>query len=143
MHWENIRDFVGLRRSTESRVTEITPRRLNEREMNWVQDILRASDGWNDADLSRTFVTAEGPCDEGRSTILTADEPQKPIRSAQRSSTGELWIQTSDGSIINVQLSQSDGYLRELYVLFVDPKNLKRKLPDTWTETSRQRVGLR
>jgi hypothetical protein len=142
MRWENIRDFIGLRRSSESRVIEVTPRRLNEREMSWVQDILRASEGWSDADLSRTLVTAEGCCDEGWSIMLAADQPQNPNRSARRSSIGELWIQTSDGSAINIQLSQSDGYLTELYVLFVDPKNLKRKLPDTWTETSRQPRGL-
>jgi hypothetical protein len=143
MRWENIRDFIGLRRSSESRVIEVTPRPLNEREMSWVQDILRASEGWSDADLSRTLVTAEGSCDEGWSIMLAADQPQNPDLSARRSLIGELWIQTSDRSVINIQLSQSDGYLTELYVLFVDPKNLKRKLPGTWTETSRQPLGLR
>jgi hypothetical protein len=147
MEWENIRDFFGLRRSSESRVSEITPRPLNECEMNWIQDILHASEGWSDADLSRTLVTAEGPCDEGRSLILKADQPHNPDRSARSSSIGELWIQTSDGSVINIQLSQSDGYLRELYVLFVGPKRFMRRradtLPDTWKETSRQSVGFR
>ena len=121
-----------------NKLTEIAPRALSEREAGWIRDILQANDEWRDADISRTQVVAEGPCDEGVSVRLQAPEPENPKAKSRRESVGELWIQTEDGCSINVQLSQFEGRLRELYVLFVDPKLRKRKLPDRWTEVSRE-----
>ena len=82
-------------------------------------------------------MVAEGLCDEGVSIRLQAPEPEVP-KAKPVESVGELWIQTDDGSSINVQLSQFEGRLRELYVLFFDPKRRTRTLPETWTEVSRE-----
>jgi hypothetical protein len=120
---------------------KIEPRPLTQREAGWVRDILRANDEWRDADIGETQVVAEGSCDEGVSIRLQAPEPEntnaKPVESV-----GELWIQTDDGSSINVQLSQFEGRLRELYIIFFDPKRRNRKLPETWTEVSREAANV-
>jgi hypothetical protein len=87
-------------------------------------------------------VIAEGLVDEGVSFMLHADEPQNPNAKNTRESVGNLWIQVDDGSTINVQLSQADGRLKELYVLFIDPKNPKRRLPDDWVEISREAADV-
>jgi hypothetical protein len=118
------------------------PRPLTEREKDWIGDILKANDEWRDADISRTQVVAEEPGEEGVSFVLQAPEPENPEAKSRRASVGELWIQTEDGSSINVQLSQFEGRLTEIYVLFVDTKNPKRKLPETWTEVSREAANL-
>jgi hypothetical protein len=123
-------------------VKEIKPRPLTERETGWIRDILQVNDEWRDADISRTQVVGEEPGEEGVSIVLQAPEPENPKAKSRRESVGELWIQTDDGSAINVQLSQFEGRLRELYVLFVDPKLQKRKLPETWTEVSREATNL-
>jgi hypothetical protein len=122
-------------------VKNTEPRPLSEREAAWIRGILRANDEWRDANISRTQVVAEGPCDEGISIRLQAPEPENP-RAKPVESVGELWIQTDDGSSINVQLSQFEGRLREIYVLFVDPKHRTRKLPETWTEVSREAANM-
>jgi hypothetical protein len=119
----------------------IEPRSLTQREAGWIRDIVQANDEWQDADISRTQVVAEGPCDEGISIRLQAPEPENP-KAKPVESVGELWIQTDDGSSINVQLSQFEGRLRELYVLFFDPKLRNRKLPETWTEVSREAANV-
>ena len=118
------------------------PRALTERERGWISDILRANDEWRDADISRTQVIAEEPGEEGVSIRLQAAEPENPKAKSRRESVGELWIQTEDGCSINIQLSQFEGRLRELYVLFVDPKLRTRKLPETWTEVSREATNI-
>jgi hypothetical protein len=118
------------------------PRALTERERGWISDILRANDEWRDADISRTQVIAEEPGEEGVSIRLQAPEAENPKAKSRRESVGELWIQTEDGCSINVQLSQFEGRLRELYVLFVDPKLRTRKLPETWTEVSREATNI-
>lgn len=118
------------------------PRALTERERGWISDILRANDEWHDADISRTQVIAEEPGEEGVSIRLQAPEPENPKAKSRRESVGELWIQTEDGCSINVQLSQFEGRLREMYVLFVDPKLRTRKLPETWTEVSREATNI-
>lgn len=122
-------------------VKYIEPRPLSEREAGWIRDILRVNPEWRDADISRTQVVAEEPTDEGVSFVLRAPEAERP-KAKPVESVGELWIQTDDGSSVNVQLSQFEGQLRELYVLFVDPKHPKRKLPETWTEISREAVNV-
>jgi hypothetical protein len=143
MRWENIRSFFS--RDCEGAMTDevkdIEPRPLTEREASWVHDILQVNDEWRNADIGKTQVGAEGPCDEGISIRLQAPEPENP-NAKPVESVGELWIQTDDGSTINVQLFQADGRLRELYVLFVDPKHKKRKLPETWTEVSREAANV-
>jgi len=118
------------------------PRALTERERGWISDILRANDEWQEADISRTQVVAEERGEEGVSFILQAPEPENPKAKSGRESVGNLWIQTADGSSINVQLSQIEGRLRELYVLFVDPKHPERSLPENWTEVSREAANV-
>ena len=118
------------------------PRPLTERERSWITDILKANDEWRAADISRTQVIAEEPGEEGVSFILQAPEPENPEAKSRRASVGELWIQTEDGCSVNIQLSQSEGRLTEIYVLFVDTKNPKRKLPETWTEVSREAANI-
>lgn len=116
-------------------------RPLSEREVSWVSDILQANDEWRTADVSKTQVVAEEPGDEGVSIRLQAPEPENP-KARPVESVGQLWIQTDDGSTINVQLSQFEGRLLELYVLFIDTKHPNRKLPDSWTEVSREAVNM-
>jgi len=143
MRWENLRRvFGGQGDQSLDEVKEIEPRPLKEREAGSVRDILRANDEWRDADVSRTQVVAEGPSAEGYSLLLEAPEPEKPGVKSKQESVGNLWIQTDDGSTINVQLSQFEGRLRELYVLFVDTKHPNRRLPETWTEVSREAVPM-
>lgn len=118
------------------------PRPLTERESGWVSDILKANDEWRGADISRTLVISEEQGEEGVSFALQAPEPENPEAKSRRASVGELWIQTEDGCSINVQLSQFEGRLTEIYVLFVDTKHPKRKLPETWIEVSREATSI-
>jgi hypothetical protein len=141
MSWENIVEHFRGRGASIDEVREIEPRSLTEREAGWIHDILRVNEAWREADISKTQVVAEGPCDEGVSIRLRALEPENP-KAKPVESVGELWIQTDDGSSINVQLSQFEGRLRELYVLFFDPKQRNRKLPETWTEVSREAASV-
>jgi len=122
-------------------VKNIERRPLSEREAGWIRDILQVNPEWCDADISRTQAVAEGPCDEGVSIRLQSPEPENPTAKPVES-VGQLWIQTDDGSSINVQLSQFEGRLRELYVLFFDPKLRNRKLPEKWTEVSREAANV-
>lgn len=126
----------------DNQVKEIEPRPLSEREASWVRDILRANAEWRNADISKTQVIAEGPCDEGICLRLAAPAPENATSKSTAESVGNLWIQVDDGSTINVQLSQYEGRLQEIYVLFIDPKHPKRKLPDNWNEVSRQAANL-
>jgi hypothetical protein len=121
---------------------EAMPRPLTQRETRWIRDILNVNEEWRDADISKTQVVSYGPCDEGVSIMLQAHEPENPKSKSRRPSIGSLWIQVDDGSIIDVQLSQSDGRLKEIYVLFVDPKHPKRTLPETWTEVSHEATDI-
>jgi hypothetical protein len=130
VNWENIVEHFRGRGASIDEVQEIEPRSLTEREMGWIHDILQVNEEWREADISKTQVVAEGPCDEGVIIRLQAPEPENPKAKSQRESVGELWIQTEDGCSINVQLSQFEGRLRELYVLFFDPKLRNRKLPE-------------
>ncbi len=145
MSWENIVEhFRGQGASTDE-VQEIEPRSPSEREAGWLRDILQVNDEWRDADVSQTKVVAEGWCGKNGvswSSILQAPEPENPNLKSKRESVGNLWIYVDDGSVINVQLSQFEGRLQELYVLFVDTKHPKRKLPETWTEVSREAANL-
>jgi hypothetical protein len=146
MRWENLRTLFGQHgdRSIDE-VHSVEPRPLNERETGWIRDILQVNDEWRDADISRTQVVAEGWCGENGvswSSILQAPEPENPNPKSERESVGNLWINNDDGSVINVQLSQFKGRLQEIYVLFVDTKHPKRKLPETWTEVSREAANL-
>lgn len=143
MRWENLRNILRARSGrVKYEVQDIDPRPLTEPEIGWVRDILQANEEWRDADISRTQVVAERPCAEGISIVLQAPEPENPKAKSVRESVGNLWIQTGDGSVINIQLSQFRGSLKSLYVLFIDPKHPKRRLPETWTEISREAVNL-
>lgn len=126
--------------STETNLIE--PRPLNDREAKWIKQILQVNPEWKDADISRTQVVAEGPCDEGISIRLQATEPENPKANSRRESVGELWINTTDKCTINVQFSQFQGQLREMYVLFIYPKHPKRTLPETWTEVSHEATDI-
>ena len=141
MSWATIVEHFKGRSASIDQVQEIEPRSPSEREAGWLHDILRANEAWREADISRTRVVAEGPCDEGVSIRLESPEPENP-KASRRESVGELWITTADGCSINVQLSQFEGRLRELYVLFIDTKHPKRKLPETWTEISREAADV-
>jgi hypothetical protein len=141
MSWSNLIEELRGRRASIDQVQEIEPRSPSEREAGWLHDILRANEAWRAADISRTKVVAEGPCDEGVSIRLEAPEPENP-KSSRRESVGELWITTADGCSINVQLSQFEGRLRELYVLFFDPKQRRRLLPESWVEISREATDI-
>ncbi len=143
MRWENFRSvFGGQSDRVADQVQSIEPRPLSEREASWVRDILQANDEWRDADVSRTQVVAEGPSAEGYSLFLEALAPENPGAKSNRESVGNLWIQVDDGSTINIQLAQFEGQLRELYVLFVDPKHPRRMLPESWTEVSREAANV-
>jgi|NGEPerStandDraft_6_1074524.scaffolds.fasta_scaffold69434_2 hypothetical protein len=120
----------------------ISPRPLTARESGWARDILGVNPVWRDADTSRTQVVAEGLLDEGIAFVLEAIEPENPKAKGSRESVGQLWIQLIDGSTINVQLSQIDGRLKELYVLLIAPNNPNRQVPDDWIEVSREAVDL-
>ena len=126
----------------DTRLKEIVPRPLSEREASWIRDILRVNDEWRHADITRTHVVAEGQVDEGIAFRLRAPEPENAQAKPTRESVGNLWIQLQDGSTINVQLSQFEGRLQELYVLFIDPKHPKRTLPENWVEVSREAANV-
>jgi hypothetical protein len=124
---------------------EIEPRSLSKLEESWIHSILNASVGWENADISNTQVIAEGPRAQGISFRLRAPLPENPKRAAVRNSFGELWIQTSDQLVINVQLSEWEGRLQTLHIQIIDskhPRRLIRALPASWTETSRDVVGF-
>ena len=89
----------------------------------------RPSEEWRDADTSRTQVIAQGPCDEGLSFVLRATDPENPRSERGAGYIGRLVICTADDSMIEVRLTQADGRLSELFVLFVDPKHPSRRLP--------------
>lgn len=122
-------------------VREVKPRPLTEREAGWIREILQTRGEWKDADISKTEVIAEGPCDEGLSIVLR--DPEQNLKAASVSGyIGRIWITNNDGSIIEVRLTFSDRRLNELFVLFVDPKHPKRTLPESWTELSHQASSL-
>ena len=126
-------------------VKMIEPRPLSAVEMEWVQAMLSASDGWKTADLSQTRVVAEGPNSEGVLLILQAPAPENPGAKTARNSLAQLWIHTDEQITMNVQLTQHEGKLQELYVLTVDwkhPRRLIRTLLADGTEISRVVIGF-
>jgi hypothetical protein len=142
MRWENL---LNIFRSSDGKdeVRTIEPRPLTECEVGWIRDILRVNAEWRDANIDQTQVVAEGQRHEGISIVLRAPGPENPnAPKSMRESVGELWIQLDDGSTINVQLTQFEGWLREIYVLFIDPKHPKRKLPGSWIEVSRETANV-
>jgi hypothetical protein len=122
----------------ENAVKDIEPRPLTDREAGWICEILQTNDEWKHADISRIQVVAEGPCDEGLSILLEAPEPQNPKASPMGVYIGRLWINNDDNSVIEVRLTHLDRRLRELFILFVDPKHPRRTLPERWTEVSHE-----
>ena len=146
MRWENLRGlFGGHGHSSVDEVQKIEPRPLSEREAGWIKEILQVNEDWRNADISQTKVVSEGWCGEHRASRclgLKAPEPENPNPKSKRESVGELWINTDDGCVINMQLSQFEGRLQELYVLFIDAKHPKRKLPEMWTEVSREAADV-
>lgn len=122
-------------------VKDIDPRPLT-REGQWVREILQTSADWSDADISRTKVIAEGPCDEGVSIRLQAPEAETRHPQAQAGYIGRIVIINADDSLIEIRLTHSRGSLDELFVLFVDPKDPHRKLPENWTEVSHEAFAL-
>jgi len=143
MRWENIKDALGLKRnSIQNQVKEIDTRPLSKREESWIRDILQVNPDWAKADMTKTRVIAEGPNAEGYSIILKAPTPENPLLDYRREMVGQLWIQTDDQSTANVQLSQFQGNLQELYVLFIDNEGRNRTLPETWNEVSREAVDF-
>ena len=144
---ERLSRLLNLDRSSLFRdeVVTIEPRSLSDIERGWVQSMLNASVGWEAADISETKVIAEGPNGEGISFVLQAPVPENPAAKAVRNSFCDLWIQTTDQLTINVQLSEWEGRLQELYVLIIDgkhPRRLIRTMPDRWVEISREAIGF-
>jgi len=123
-------------------VKEIEPRSLTNREEGWIREILQTNEEWREADISKTHVVAEGPCDEGLSILLRAPEPENSKLGPMAGYIGRLWIQNDDDSVIEVRLTQSNRRLHELFVLFVDPKHPGRQLPESWTEVSHQALSM-
>lgn len=123
-------------------VKEIEARPLTKQESDWLREILQTNEEWKDADISRTKVTAQRPCDEGLSILLRAPDPEnsKPMRGAGY--IGRLVICTADDSMIEVRLTQAEGRLQELFLLFVDPKHPHRSLPASWTEVSHEAIAM-
>lgn len=143
MRWENIVDlFRGPEHEMKDDVKDIEPRPLTEREAGWIREILQTSEDWKDADISKTQVVAEGPCDQGLSFILRASEPENSKPGPTMGYIGRIWITNNDGSVIEIRLTQSERRLRELFVLFVDTKHPRRTLPENWTEVSHQAFPL-
>ena len=123
-------------------VKAIKPRPLTDREAAWIREILQTNEEWKDADISKTQVVAEGPCDEGLSMLLRAPGPENHKPGAVEGYIGRLWIKNNDGSVIEVRLTQSARRLQELFVLFVDPKNPRRRLPESWIEVSHEALKM-
>lgn len=126
----------------EANIKEIHPRPLTKREERWIREILQTSDEWKGADISKTQVVAEGPCDEGLSFLLHAPQPQHPNPGSAAGYIGRIVIWNNDNTFIEVRLDQVDGKLRELFVLFVDPKHPQRGLPDSWVEVSHEATSM-
>jgi hypothetical protein len=142
MRWENIKDSLGFTRPTRDEVRQVEPRSLSDREAGWIRDILHVNAEWCDADTRETKVVAEGPNAEGYSMVLQAPAPENPKSNSSTGMVGQLWIETEERSTINVQLSQFDGRLREIYVLVLDRKGRTLTLPDSWIEVSREAVNV-
>jgi hypothetical protein len=123
-------------------IKEIQARPLTKRESDWIGEILQTSKEWRDADSSRTQVTAQGSCDEGLSFVLQAPGPENPRSGRGAGYIGRLVICTTDDSMIEVRLTQADARLRELFVLFVDPKHPSRSLPESWAEVSHDAIAM-
>jgi hypothetical protein len=144
---ERLSRLLGIDRSASltDEVKAIEPRSLSDMEAGWIRSILGASPGWENADISQTQVIAEGPRAEGISLTLRAPAPENPDRGAVRNSFGELWIQTPDQIIINVQLSEWEGRLQTFHVQVIDarrPRRIIRSLPANLVEASREARGF-
>jgi hypothetical protein len=107
-------------------VVEIEPRSLSEIESSWVQSMLNASVGWENADISQTKVVAEGSNSEGVLFVLQSPSPESPGAKSIHNSVAHLWIQTADLLTVNVQLAEWEGRLQEFYLLLIDQKNPRR-----------------
>jgi len=134
-------ESLGMIRPLDSyEVNEIEPRPLSEREAGWIHDILHVIPDWHDADLSCIRVVAEGMKPEGYSLVLKSPTPQNPSWKSAHDILGQLWIETENRLTVNVQLSQWEGELQELYVLVLDSKARTVRLPAAWKEVSREAV---
>ncbi|MDR3793187.1 MAG: hypothetical protein P4L03_07395 [Terracidiphilus sp.] len=143
MRWRNILDFLGWPHPPQrDEVKEIEPRPLSEREFGWVREILACNSDWRSADCSETRVVAEGPNCGGYSIYLKAPNPESSTSESTSEMVGQLWIETKNRLTINIQLSQWQGRLREIYYFAIDRKGRNRDLPDTWEELSRQAVNF-
>ena len=135
-------ESLGMSRPVDGcEVKEIAPRPLSEREAGWIHDILHVIPDWQQADLSCIRVVAEGMEAEGYSIVLKSPKPENPSWKSAHDILGQLWIETENRLTVNVQLSQSEGELRELYVLILDSKARTVRLPTAWKEVSRQAIG--
>lgn len=146
MRWENMKHLFGIRdEPSVDEVIEIDPRPLNEREANMITAILHANEQWDEADVSHTKVIAEGYWGRNGTNycvMLGAPAPENKNMKSDNEGVGQLWINLDDGSVINAQLTQSKGQLQVLYLIYVDPKNPRRKIPMQWRETYREAVRM-
>jgi len=122
------------------KITKSRP--LTERESAWVAEILHTRAEWETADISKTVVVMQEECDEGLSILLKASEPENPKLGGTSGYIGRIWINTSDGCSVEIRLDHFHGSLRELFVLFVDPKDSSHRLPERWTEVSHEAFPL-
>ncbi len=144
---ERLSKLIGLDRSSlyTHEVVAITPRPLSDLERSWIHSMLEASHGWESTNLAAVQVIAEGPNSQGISFVLQDVVLESPAPKPTRHSIAQLWIQTSEQLTINVQLSEWEGQLVELYVLIIDVKHsrkLIRTLPNPLVERSREAVGF-
>ena len=121
---------------------DIEPRPLTEQESTWISEILQSKEEWKDTAVSNIQVVAEGPCDEGISIHLRGPKSQRTDLCPTSGYVGRIVICTDDDSLIEIRLTYSYGRLEELFILFVDPRNPKRKLPERWTEVSHEATAL-
>ena len=121
---------------------DIEPRPLTEQESTWIREILQSNEQWKDTAISGTEVIAEGPCDEGISIHLRGPESKRTELRSASGYVGRIVICTDDDSLIEIRLTYSYGRLDELFILFVDPRNPKRTLPERWTEVSHEATAL-
>jgi hypothetical protein len=142
MRWENIKQLFGIPEDpVVDSVQDIEPRALNARELDLISSILHLHEEWKNLDLSTTRVVAEGYYGRNGTdfrTLLQSPALEIPVTKPDRDGVGQLWINLDDGSVINAQLTQSEGHLDELYLIYVNTRHPKRRLPDAWNETSRE-----
>ena len=93
MRWENIKNAVFGEPKVVVDVKAITPRALTDREVGWIKEILQVSRSWQDADITRTQVVAEGFYGVSPCFKLRAPTPENPSFQSAEEAVGSVWIE--------------------------------------------------